>query len=221
MKKNRAWRAAALLCLCAIATTGLVGGTLAKYVASGDIAEQSARVAKFGVTITPTSNKLFKTTYAKDDSTTTVANTVVGSADVVAPGTSGTITGFSLSESGREVAVRVSYSGTVELGDGWQDATGSFYFPVSLTIGTTTIDGGAYYGNKAGLTAAISEAFETAKADYGVGTAISGDSGLAVSWSWAFTGGTNQTDERDTFLGNNNTGATITVNVKATVTQID
>ena len=83
MKKNNSMRAAGGLMIATMLTTSIVSGTYAKYVTS-DSAKDSARVAKFGVTVAA-SGSLFDTSYKNGDGTITV----VSSTDekVVAPGT--------------------------------------------------------------------------------------------------------------------------------------
>lgn len=61
MKKNKSMRAAGGLLIATMLTSSIVSGTYAKYVTS-DSAEDTARVAKFGVTVTA-SGSLFDTTY--------------------------------------------------------------------------------------------------------------------------------------------------------------
>lgn len=60
MKKNKTLRAAGILFLATMLTTCMTAGTFAKYTTS-DSANDSARVAKFGVTVTA----LAKNTQAK------------------------------------------------------------------------------------------------------------------------------------------------------------
>lgn len=61
MKKNKSMRAAGGLLIATMLTSSIVSGTYAKYVTS-DEAKDTARVAKFGVTVTA-SGSLFDTTY--------------------------------------------------------------------------------------------------------------------------------------------------------------
>ena len=61
MKKNKSMRLAGGLMIATMLSTSIVSGTYAKYVTS-DNAEDSARVAKFGVTVTA-SGSLFDKTY--------------------------------------------------------------------------------------------------------------------------------------------------------------
>lgn len=61
MKKNRMMRIASVLLVAVLLTTSIISGTFAKYVTSGE-AEDSARVAKFGVIVTGTGS-LFAENY--------------------------------------------------------------------------------------------------------------------------------------------------------------
>lgn len=102
MKKNKSMRAAGGLLIATMLTSSIVSGTYAKYVTS-DEAEDTARVAKFGVTVTA-SGSLFDTTYkaatdntpggknatdSEDGTTLTVESSgaINGISNVVAPGT--------------------------------------------------------------------------------------------------------------------------------------
>ncbi|MBQ2306929.1 MAG: hypothetical protein II184_05390, partial [Clostridia bacterium] len=125
MKKNWTMRVAVLMVALTLITSCFVSSTYAKYVVSGGV-DETARVAKFGVTITAT-GKLFADTYkaatantpgaAGDDIADATSLTVVSSAsgvgaatdidNVVAPGTKND-TGMTFTVTGTpEVAVRV------------------------------------------------------------------------------------------------------------------
>lgn len=96
MKKNKTLRAAGILFLATMLTTCMTAGTFAKYTTS-DSANDSARVAKFGVTVTA-DGSLFGEEYASkeggdkpinfsgDANTGTVQVSTQGE-NVVAPGT--------------------------------------------------------------------------------------------------------------------------------------
>ena len=117
MRKNKTMRIASLLLVAVLMTTCIISGTYAKYVTSGEVSD-TARVAKFGVTVTATSD-LFKAEYATDDTSYTGSLSVKASNDddVVAPGTKGNISAAGLSGK-PEVAVRVSYENVkFDLGD--------------------------------------------------------------------------------------------------------
>lgn len=95
MKKSKPMRLAAVLLVIAILTTGIMYGTFAKYI-TGDSANDSARVAKFGVAVTMNGN-LYGEEYAAASNNSIIAysgaaNTGTVQVDaqgtnVVAPGT--------------------------------------------------------------------------------------------------------------------------------------
>ncbi|MGN0498074.1 MAG: hypothetical protein ACI4F6_03250 [Acutalibacteraceae bacterium] len=123
MKKNKPLRAAGIMLIAAMLTTSMVSGTFAKYT-TGDSAEDSARVAKFGVTVTAdgslfgeeyaevgdgTGNSNGIITYSNAANTGTVQVRAVGE-NVVAPGTQNN-TGLGFSIKGKpEVDVTVTDS---------------------------------------------------------------------------------------------------------------
>ena len=97
MKKNKSMRLAGGLMIATMLSTSIVSGTYAKYVTS-DNAEDSARVAKFGVTVTA-SGSLFDKTYMSVGGGNTPGGTTANTGDttltvessnannLVAPGT--------------------------------------------------------------------------------------------------------------------------------------
>lgn len=220
MKKNKMMRIASVLLVAVILTTCAISGTYAKYVTSGN-GSDSARVAKFGVTVTGTADT-FKETYAKNDTSFTLAaNTVVSTEDVVAPGTFGSMAAFTITGT-PEVAVRVAFAGSLELGDKWVDSTSAYYCPIEITVGTTTFKG-TTYASADEFEAAVNAKIATYTKDYEANTdlsTISADA-PAISWKWAFEG---NDDVKDTHLGDQaaaGNAATIYLDVTATVTQID
>lgn len=113
MKKNKMMRLASVLLVCVLLTTSVISGTFAKYVTTAE-GTDSARVAKWGVTITMSGDDtIFKSVYAKDDTTPglTLTNSVEAATNgstqdkVVAPGTTGSTT-FSITGT-PEVAVKL------------------------------------------------------------------------------------------------------------------
>lgn len=88
MKKNKTLRAAGILFLATMLTTCMTAGTFAKYTTS-DSAEDSARVAKFGVTVTA-DGSLFGEEYASVDNgnkpITFTGDTNTGTVQVAAQG---------------------------------------------------------------------------------------------------------------------------------------
>jgi hypothetical protein len=228
----------------AVGAAALVGGTYAKYTTSG-VGSDSATVAKFGVTVTP-SGSLFATTYATTDTTDTgITNSVSSSGNVVAPGTSGGPLTLSLSGT-PEVAVRV----TLALAGSGEDSSG----PTDIYLGTTSDAQGAYHPLKYtlsvkttadGVASPISatvngsekaagdvslvdlqEIVKAYKLEIGPNTDLSTYS-YSLSWEWPFddTSGSGSNDASDTALAGTVTdgqGSTkCDVKVTLTVTQID
>lgn len=235
-KKNVLMRSAGLLLVLVLVTSCFVGSTFAKYTVGGK-GENTARVAKFGVTVTAKGD-MFAKEYATDDQTVvrTIAKSVASTENVVAPGTenkdfvAATITGTP------EVAVRVSYkldADTLTI-DGWNLADGSFYCPlvfkIKATDGTNTVISGTEFTSAALMKAELVKAVAAYTKDYAPGTNLSGQGAdtLSISWEWPFETGTDTekpaNNVKDTYLGNQAAeghAATVSLTLATTVTQID
>lgn len=214
MKKNKTMRLASGLLVATLLTASVICGTFAKY-ATQATSTDSARVAKFGVTITA-NGTTFAKSYAKDDAATAITNTVVSTENVVAPGTKGSMASMKLTGK-PEVAVKVSYEGTFALNDKWT-VDGKFYCPLTIKVDKTTING-TDYTSAADFQDAVNAAIKGYSKEYAPGTDLStvdGDS-LAITWAWSYNGD----DTKDTALGNAADPGTVTLGVKTTVTQID
>lgn len=230
-------RVAGLLLALVLVTSCFVGGTFAKYVTAADGAD-NARVAKFGVTVTGSSD-MFDTEYAKDDNSLTVsANSVVafnGTDNLVAPGTKKNDC-LTASVSGKpEVAVDVQYAGLMTLTGKWQsDDDGTYYCPLTITVNGTKFNG-MDYGTATEFATAVTTAIGNLSKQYApntdLGASLSKE--LKVSWEWPFEQGADNTEKakndiKDTYLGD--LAATVTneddmpeihLHVGVTVTQID
>ena len=217
-RKNFAMRIAALLFILTMISTCAFATTFAKYVTDGS-AEDTARVAKWGVTVEATdADELFAVDY---DGTVT-SNTTE---DVLAPGTSGSLAGFTITGS-PEVDVKVTYAATLTL-TGW-DINGNEageYCPIVFTIkrsgeAIAVINGDASM-SMTDLKAAVEEKIAAVSATYEANSSLSDV--LSVEWAWAYEGanGSAQTDVKDTALGDLAVAPTITLKVTCTVTQID
>lgn len=235
-KKNWTLRAAVLMFALVLITSCFVGGTFAKYVTSGS-GTDSARVAKFGVTVTA-NGTMFAKEYATDDQTVvgTIAKSVISTDKVVAPGTesngdfvAATVTGTP------EVAVRVSYkldTATLQL-ENWKDGDGQFYCPLVFKVKTpdgNTVISGMEFQTAEAMKAALVNAVAAYTKDYAPGTDLSGKAAdtLAISWEWPFETGTDAdkpaNNVKDTFLGDEaaaGRAATVSLTLATTVTQID
>lgn len=115
MRKNKMMRLASVLLVITMLTTCTISGTFAKYVTQ-DSADDTARVAKWGIEVLASGN-LFGTDYAENDGSAT-ADTIVAATstsvsssdtkDIVAPGTKNT-EGFTLKLTGEpEVAYELT-----------------------------------------------------------------------------------------------------------------
>ena len=230
MKKNKMMRAASALLVAVLLTTCTISGTFAKYVTSDD-AQDSARVAKWGVEVTATSDTMFKKEYKNTSSTVTVKTdaTAYGDNNLVAPGTNGSITDVVL-KGKPEVAVSVDYVATVTL-TGWTINTNEDYCPIIFTLEDETygvVGTGADYesDDSADLAADLKAAIDALSTTYEVNTdlATKATEAPSLSWDWAYeatNGNTYQTDAKDTKLGNLANLPTISVTIITTVTQID
>ena len=235
-KKNWMLRAAVLMLALVLITSCFVGGTFAKYVTSGS-GTDSARVAKFGVTVTANGD-VFAKEYDTNDQTVvgTIAKSVISTDKVVAPGTTSngdfvaaTITGTP------EVAVRVSYkldAASLQL-ENWKDADDEFYCPLVFRVknnnGNTVISGMEFQTAEA-MKAALVNAVAAYTKDYAPGTDLSGKAAetLTISWDWPFETGADgdkpANNVKDTFLGDEaaaGRAATVSLTLATTVTQID
>lgn len=217
MKKNKMMRIASVLLIAALLSTSVISGTFAKYVTQTS-AGDSARVAKWGVTV-GTSGALFSETYVKhsgESGASSIANTVVSSEKVVAPGTSyedvAPGTGLTFTVSGvPEVAVKISFDVNDDYKDvvmpaanGYTDFTvvpnGTFnltedYHPLVFTLkdrsGTVVDCGGNTLKD-------IVDYLEGNPIFVGPGVDLSTAFGsYTLTWAWDYAGN----DQADTFLG--------------------
>ncbi len=210
-----------LLSLCLI-TSSFVGGTLAKYVTTGE-ATDSARVAKWGITFADTASETFSLTYDTNDSNKDVYS--IGGDDVVAPGTSGSAT-FQMSgqpETKYQVTmtmdeainsdvflVKGNYAYPADAGYvGMNIADTDFvttdsyltdakYLPIEYTVALTSTNGtitSSPNGSYRTL-AEVKTKLDAVKVDFDANKGC--DVSLTISWKWAFD---NQNDKMDTVLG--------------------
>ena len=219
-------------------TSCFVGSTFAKYTVGGK-GTDTARVAKFGVTITA-EGTMFAEEYATDDGDVKeiITKSVVSTEKVVAPGTKGNMSSIVLAGK-PEVAVRVEYKVNTFALTGWQtddETNPTEYCPLVFTVGDKTYkigDTGIDTVDK--LEAAVKNAIEGCSQNYEANTDLSTANANvkvpSVSWEWAFQGADNgasttayQTDAKDTKLGDRaaeGKAATVKLEIATTVTQID
>ena len=246
MKKNRMMRLASVLLVCVLLTTSVISGTFAKYVTSAE-ATDSARVAKWGISMNSTGSDTFVGLY--DSSVDAIDDK-----DVVAPGTSRSAV-YQISGQ-PETDYVVTFKGTmihdIYLGKGTYTYTpdagddityvgmgktmgdSDKYFPLTykLKIETTNgteenfVAGTVYsYATLAEAMAALTNCKVLFDANEGC------DVKVTLTWEWPFAG---QDDAADTVLGDliaNNEDLTVSAErdysltvqfeVEMTATQVD
>lgn len=241
MRKNKMMRLASALLVAVLLTTCAISGTFAKYVTSANTTD-SARVAKWGVGISVIAETAFAEKYndAASDAGTQVVSAVT-TEDVLAPGTNGTLVTFEITGK-PEVAVNLDANVDLELGAGWKYSDDSNYFPVVIKVGGVAV---SYVATddmetiEAAVETAILEKINAAAATVsgtGKNLNVNYDANsdelkvttVTVTWEWAFDDNSATKDEadnitnlKDTYLGTNNTDATIEFSMDITVSQVN
>ncbi len=227
MKKNIMMRLSALLLVAVLLTTCVISGTFAKYT-TADSATDTARVAKWGVSVTVIGNDAFGELY---DDEINVAGTKVVSVkatdddveqNVVAPGTRGTLGSVVISGT-PEVMVDVAVSLDIEL-EGWE-IDGVYYCPLQITKGTTTLSGLDYLDAdafEAAIEALVNKTGDNVAANTDLGTTYD----VVLNWEWLFETGADAAEKaanniKDTKLADLATAPTITTTWNASVEQVD
>lgn len=233
MKKNKMMRLASILLVCVLLSTSVISGTFAKYTTQ-DTASDSARVAKWGVTVDVASDafsdsyKDTATTYdANEKGTTITVQASTKDTKVVAPGTEGTLATVALAGT-PEVDVTVTYTGSVTL-TGWEvdpdgegEGTSVEYCPIEITVGSTTYKVDAANENMntvSEMLAAVNAAITGYTATYDANTDLAKVTSNApvITWKWAYTG---NNDTYDSLLGDA-ASATIAITLTVEVTQVN
>lgn len=250
MKQNKIMRTGALLLILTLITSCFVGGTLAKYVSDGE-GSDTARVAKWGVVVTGAGDAFAKEYETDDDAVKDeIGVSVKSEVPVIAPGTSGSFKGITLSGT-PEVAVNIDTDVTVELTGDWMVETSpgveKFYCPIIFDLNGVKISG-LEYDSADAFIAELKKKMESAASgnvQAGVNLGNPGmndkvptllkknaDGSSKIKWEWAFEDGHSQlstvkiqqSDDYDTQLGNNAANGdapAISLKLETAVTQID
>lgn len=250
MTSNKHWtlRAAGLLFALVLITSCFVGGTFAKYVTTGG-GHESARVAKFGVTMSVANDTAFEKTYDTDDTSisATISNSVESSGpeNLVAPGTKGSNFVVLSIKGTPEVAVNVKiaaeghdvflkageYLDLTTAADSDKFTLAADYYPITYTL---TKNGAATPVVTGKLDAIIAYLNGLSK-NYPANTNLTSEIGeYKLSWEWTFKDDTiTYKDQADTLLGAITAGGMtppltvgtygtgVLLTLTATVTQID
>ena len=219
MKKNIAMRVAACLFILAMITTCAFATTFAKYITS-DTATDSARVAKWGVTVSMTGMDQTEYEYAGTAQDESISATT--SEKNIAPGSHIRFATIDLKGT-PEVAVSVTFEATLTLTN-WKVGSAE-YCPLVFKVGNTTIQMGGAIDTVAKLEDAVEAAIVAYSKEYAVNTNLAAESvnTLTVHCSWAYAG----SDVNDTALGDaaadgiTTNDPKIDFTIKCTVTQLD
>jgi hypothetical protein len=243
MKKNWILRLGVLAMVLTLVTMPMVSSTYAKYVTSAT-GTDTARVAKWGVTVTANPTGAFGDAYeavadgneAVDYATAGVTvKSTADNTDVLAPGTQGSFT-FTVAGT-PEVKVALAFDATVTLTgwtiEDWEEAD-QVYEPINWTLynGTNYWDGDGFDSETAvNLTgAALDSAIDGLDSTNNPLTVL--NKTYTVAWVWPFfvdddtviekaDGVVYTFDEADTILGNYASAPTLSITVTVTATQID
>lgn len=214
MKKNAMLKIAAVLLVAVLLTTCAISSTFAKYKSEGGSYTDSARVAKWGLTVTAIADgDAFSTSYGTVKSAKTVLSS--DTTKVVAPGTQGVIN------------VSFSVSGTPEVSCQVRVCDNAGMNPSTdyISVSDNKLDSVIFYdvtsstGTETGLTrtqvnakiAAWNTTYDPTDSDKNA--AIDAGDDLVITWKWSFE----DTDDLDNALAD--TDAKIFVNIFADVVQ--
>jgi hypothetical protein len=203
MKKNAMLKIAAILLVAVLLTTCAISATFAKYVTSAELDSQSARVAKWGVTVQVTGENVFKNEYG---------DVVAATEDVVAPGVK-VEDGIVITTNGdaAEVDYKIMSDFKVEL-NGWGE-----YFPVVFTINGTDVT--VTKTTPAEIATEVSKAINDAVAKLQTGN-------VSIGWYWDSNDDASATvdeivadttNKADTVLGN---AGSATIAISGTVAAV-
>ena len=211
MKKSKKLTGILLACcaLLMVAIAGL-GVTLAKYTKTAPENGGTAHVAAFGVSMEwGSEDSIFKKEYTTNDSSVsgTIATSVKSSTDVIAPGTTGSVTLTFEGSTASEVAFNLKINISETYSNNWTDEEGNEYHPINYTVSSTAKADDANIEGITGSSIAIDQ-------NFAAGTVLSGT--ITITWSWPFNGD----DAADTHMGGVSS-ATYSIVANATVTQID
>lgn len=226
MEKNRMMRLASALLILTLLTTCMISGTFAKYTTQAT-GEDTARVAKWGVTVNVTSDLFadaYKDTSVGYNETTATVKASAENQNIVAPGTTGTGLGVTIGGT-PEVSyeMKIKLDNTAKMPSLKYTPTGgteASYEPVKFSVlnGTTPLKENMTLANLQTLfdgTNVIYK-YDVAENKYYVDTDFDGNfndetaatdaPNIKIEWEWQFETGTDDTtkafnDKLDTILG--------------------
>lgn len=200
----------AAIVLLLVAVLALGATTYAKYVTSGKVETKQATVAKWGFTVTANADNLFGEAYNQGvkvakDATAIDVKASTADTNVVAPGTSGSMT-VTVNGSA-EVLAKLTVTATGKDVALTKTADSSVYNPVKWTVkkGETALV-------TDGTLTAVVEELNKITTEVAIGTTVNDT--YTISWAWAFEAGETDADktannEKDTILGQIANGQTV------------
>lgn len=221
MKQNKIFRLSAILLVLTLLSTCVISGTFAKYTTAKSV-EDSARVAKWGVTV---SAETFVDDQLEANLSASEEGIVVdATSELLAPGTGIELASIEITGT-PDVAVQVTYSATLEL-VGWK-VEGVDYVPIVFVINGNPVTGSTMTELKENVETVINAYTKGYAAGTNLSTKTSDE--LTVSCYWLFETGADQAAKdansvKDTKLGNAaaaGSPASFNLTITCTVTQVD
>ncbi|MBR5478806.1 MAG: hypothetical protein IKU84_01355 [Clostridia bacterium] len=216
-------RTMCILLALVLMSSSAVSYTFAEYARSATAAAVETRSTSWGVNLSVTGGA-FATKYVTDDTVTGADISVKSSsnsADIFAPGTTGTFTGIACSGT-PETATKIEITPTLSLSN-FTDSSGNYYCPLRIKVNNTDYYG-LDYSSSAEFKAAVENAIKAASNTYAAGTNLATVPNLNGSytwtWNWGDSNGTKvtRTDAKDTALQGK---AYISLSVQCYVYQVD
>lgn len=190
-RKSKKLLVALAIALMAALVVGMGAMTYSRYITSGSTGNTTATAAKWGYVVTVSADKLFGNAYNKGErvevsATQTDVKLSANSGNVVAPGTSGsmTITINGSAEVNAQLVISVTEGTDIHLGE---------YYPIKWTLNEKNVS--TPLVNESKLSEVVSKLQEQ-NVTYEANTTI--DKTYTLSWEWAIDGGD---DAKDTIIG--------------------
>lgn len=213
-----------------LAIGAAAGTTLAKYISSATVPSQTATVAKWGFTITATSEKLFSKTYnagvKTTGSTVDVSAFANASDDIVAPGTEGSAKMLTIggkAEVNSLLTIDVSTFAAIVLNTpaDTAGATDNKYYPLQWKVGSAASYSVVKSNTElatliqsnltlpAGLTATVDSTGTKILVAIPAGTDLGTEAiSMTIAWKWDFHT-SDDIDALDTILAQISNGTTV------------
>ena len=201
MKKNKMMRLSAILLVAVLLSLSVISGTWAKYVTSGDPAEQTVTVAAWGVTVETVVAEAGVFNAGTGATETAVIVAAEANNYIMAPGTQVKLFNFKLSGT-PEVASKLTYEANLEFTGNWVievEEEEETYCPVKFVINDTPYTLGAEETLEDFVTR-IEGVIEGLNAEFAANTNLAAQNkNLEIICVWEFEG----ENEKDTKLAAN------------------